>query len=175
MGGKVEVRGLEKVIQNMKDFTEKQKAHLDRSAALAANVLYEDVMAKVETVDEHDLNVLSHWFQYAGKDNEIKYIGAYSTKVGTDSGPHPDEFVHEQSGLLAQSVEQISERQGDKYIIAVGVRESKVPYIKYLIDGTTKMRSRDFLGHSWIEKQQVVLDIIKNGLTLDSARGGIVK
>jgi len=165
MGGRVEVRGLETVIANLRQMTERQKSHLDAACKLAAGILYETVMRKVEVVDEHDLIALSHFFA-VNKDGKTSYIGAYSTKMGTDSGPHPDEFVHIQGGLLYQSVEQVCERNGDKVIIAVGVREDKVPYIKYLIDGTSQMRPRDFLGHSWIEKKDVVLSIIKNALTV---------
>lgn len=176
MGGRVEVKGLETVISNMRQFTEKQKEKLDEAGKLAIGILYEDVMRKVEIVDADDLSALSHYFEYDGENGEVKYIGAYSIKMGQDSGPHPDEFVHIQGGLLFSSVEQVCEREGDKLIIAVGVREDKVPYIKYLIEGTTKMRPRDFLGHSWLEKKDVVLDIIKNALTVgDSARGGVVK
>lgn len=178
MGGRVDVKGLESVISNMKAFSQKQKERLDEAGKLAVGILYEDVMQKVQIVDEHDLNALSHYFAYDAGNGKVKYIGAYSTKMGADSGPHADEFTHIQGGQLYSSVEQVCEREGDKLIIAVGVREDKVPYIKYLIEGTSKMRPRDFLGHSWIEKKDVVLDIIKNALTVgdsNSARGGVVK
>lgn len=170
MGGKVEIRGLETIIGNMRAMTQAQIIQLEKAADLACGILYETVMRKVELSDEHDLSALSHYFSITAN-GKTEYIGAYSTKMGTDSGAHSDEFVHIQKGKLFSAVEQKVQRNGDKIIVSVGVDEAKCPYIKYLINGTSKMRPRDFLGHSWKEKKNACRAIIKNALITGTARG----
>ena len=174
MGGRVEVKGFETVIANLKSIPQRQKEHLEQSMNAAVLLLYETVMKKAELTD-HDLTQLSHYFYYVDDKGKQQYIGAYSTKMGEDSGPHPDEMVHIQGGQLYQNIEKLVKLDDDKAVIAVGVRESKVPYIKWLINGTGKMRPRDFLGHAWLECRDQVVAIIKSGLVPGrTSRGGNV-
>lgn len=175
MGGKVTVRNFETIIRNLNEIPVHEKERLQVAMEAAGTLLYEAVMRKAELVDEHDLNALSHYHVYTNEAGQTKYIGAYSTKLGPDGGPHPDELVHIQSGNLYRSIEKLIRLQDDKAIVAVGVSRDKVPYIEWLIDGTAKMRPRDFLGHAWLDVRAQVLQIIKNGLTPGrTSRRGIV-
>lgn len=64
----------------------------------------------------------------------------------------------------------------EKVIVAVGVDEAKVNYIGWLIDGTWKMRSRDFLGRSFAEEGRNVVITLKFGLVEGlGSRGGTRK
>lgn len=75
----------------------------------------------------------------------------YSTRKSKDSGPHPDYEVHSQSGTLQENIIKNWYSTNTMAGVEVGVLESDVPYIKYLIEGTAKMRPRDFISHSAIE------------------------
>lgn len=160
MGGKAELRGLESVIANMNAISGNVRRHLGKAVGQARDVLYSAVKEKASLADHSlkDLADLGH---------------PYSTRFATDSFVHPDEFVHTQSGRLVDNIEAISSIDGDIVTVACGVRESRVPYIGYLIDGTSKMRSRDFLGHAFQEKAELMLRIIKYGIVEGlGSRGG---
>ncbi len=158
MGGRVYVRGLENVIRNMEMVTPQLEQRLDAAAKLAADELEKTVkeFAQIEDHTLQDLADMGH---------------PYSTRFGTDSGPHPDEIVHRQSGKLYDNIEKVVRRSGRRLLIMCGVDENKVEYIKWLIDGSSIMRPRDFLGWSWLKCRGKVLGIIKSGLALGSRRG----
>jgi hypothetical protein len=160
MGGQAEVRGLATVISNMEAIPDRVRSHLAESAAFAGETLEKAVKdkASLECHDLSDLAELGH---------------PYSTRFPTDSFEHPDEFVHIQSGQLIANIEKIVAIQGDKVTIACGVSEAKVPYIGYLIDGTWKMRSRDFLGWAFQETVETIVRIVKYGIVKGlGSRGG---
>ena len=162
MGGKVEVRGFENVIANMRQLPGNVKIQLIESTNLAADVL-EKAVRKEAGLTDHSLKALAA-------------LGhPYSTKKGMDSGPHADELVHVQSGNLTKHIKRVAEVTDASAVAAAGVLESDVPYIKYLINGTTKMRPRDFLGHTWLAVRAVVVAIVKNGLTRSTSRKGNVR
>jgi len=72
--------------------------------------------------------------------------------------PHsPPYLIHTQSGKLLNAIGQRLEETKDKITIYVGVDEDKAPHVQYLIFGTEKMISRDFISGAFNE----VLDEIK--------------
>jgi HK97 gp10 family phage protein len=157
-GGTVIIRGLENVIRNMEQVTPELEQRLDAATKKAGDVLEKTVKEFAE-IEDHTLK-------------ELAEMGhPYSYNFSTDAGPHPDEIVHRQSGKLYDNIEKIVRRSGRRFIVACGVDENKVEYIKYLINGTSKMRSRDFLGWAWLKCRNEVLGIIKHGLALGSRRG----
>lgn len=66
------------------------------------------------------------------------------------ANPHdPPYLVHEQTGNLKSSIERTSSPKG--FRVSIGVDEDKVPYLPYLILGTSKMIARDFITESFNE------------------------
>ena len=121
-------------------------------------------MKEKAKLTDHSLAQLSHWLPYKDREGKQRYLGAYSKQAPMDFGPHPDEFVHQQSRLLYENIEKIVRMSDNKFLIAIGVDEKKVSYIKWLIGGTTKMRPRDFLGWAWKESRETVLKMVEYGL-----------
>lgn len=160
MAGKSDVRGLETVINNMNSLAPAVLSHLEMAVQEAGKELY-------ATVNEH-ISLTCHTLADLASENH-----PYSVVYGEDSFDTPDDFVHIQSGKLFASVELIAEIDKDSAVIAVGVSEAKVPYIGYLIDGTSKMRPRDFLGNAMKERRDDLLAIIKYGIVNGlGSRGG---
>lgn len=165
MGGRVTVRNLENVIKNMRDLVPQTMKELKSSMNFAGNTLQHAVQEKAKLTD-HSLKQLAEMgHPYAWKTGDAVKIGDRTMKAAsTDTAPHSDEFVHKQSGNLYDNIEKVVHLEENKALVAVGVNKEKVPYIGYLIDGTSKMRPRDFLGHAWLEVRETVLNIIKSGL-----------
>jgi HK97 gp10 family phage protein len=150
MAGKVEIRNLDLAINNIQNLSTKIiNKRLKPSATLACEELDKTVKEYAELTD-HSLAQLAAMGH------------PYSTKSG--GAPHPDEFVHQQSGTLYANIEKINEQDGNKLIVASGVSKSKVPYISFLINGTSKMRPRDFQGHAFQKCKDKMLAIIKSGM-----------
>lgn len=160
MGGRIEIRGVETVVKNMSELTDELKVEFEKSLKYVGGVLHKKVKEKAGLTDHtlEDLADLGH---------------PYSKRFPTDSGPHKDELVHKQGNLLSENIEKISIIKKDVIVMAVGVDEKKVPYIKYLIKGTSKMRPRDFLGHAWSENKDDLFKMLKAGLVkgVKSRRG----
>jgi hypothetical protein len=177
MGGYVTERNFEMVIKNMQNISPARSAKLLASMNVAGDVLENKVLEKAALTDHSlkDLAKMGHPYGY--KSGDSMKIGDKSKMTGsTDSGPHPDEFVHRQSSNLYNNIERVVELEGDRAIVAVGVDEKKVYYLPYLIHGTSKMRPRDFLGHAWVEVRETVIKIIKYGLTPNrGTRGGTTR
>jgi hypothetical protein len=96
---------------------------------------------KATLMDAMQLDVLPEWQAYIGLDDhslkDLAQLGhPYSTRYGTDSFVHPDEYVHIQSGDLLHSSH--IEDQGDA-VVLVNTSE----HYKYLRFGTSVMRMRD--------------------------------
>lgn len=160
MAGKAEIRGIQNVINSMGQLAPNVKTHLEKAVQQASKELY-------KTVNEHISLTCHSLEELAALDHP------YSTQYAQDSFEHPDDFVHIQSGKLFASVEVIGEMSGEVAVVAVGVDEKKVPYIGYLIDGTTKMRPRDFLGNAIKERKDDLITIIKYGIVAGlGSRGG---
>lgn len=162
MGGTVTVRNLDIVIVNIQSLSPANMSRLRSSLEQAGKVLEEGVRNHAQLMD-HSLKKLA----------EMGH--PYARRLPMDSGPHPDQMIHIQSGLLYKNVEKVVELSGNHALVAVGIDERKVPYIGYLIYGTSKMRPRDFLGFAWMERRAQVLAIIQFGLTPNlGTRGGTV-
>jgi HK97 gp10 family phage protein len=148
---------------------------LEAATGEAASRLYH-VVYRYASLKDHslaDLAKMGH--PYARKDSK-KSTDSVSIIKYKDSGPHPDYMVHAQSGNLAGNIKKKSGLMGNKAIAAVGVYEADVPYIKYLIFGTSKMRPRPFLQQAWIDVQADVRKIIMYALsTRVGSRGTIRK
>lgn len=162
MGGKVTARGLDAIIKNLNAIPVMQQQHINEAMKFAGEELESAVIAKA-SISDYTIAELAA----AGH--------PYAKRFGQDSASSPDEFINKQSGLLVNNIEKVINIRDDKSVIAVGVLESKVPYIGFLINGTSKMRPRDFLGHTWLEKRDKIVNIIKFGIVPGrTSRGGNV-
>lgn len=147
-------RGLENVINGLRSLSERNKTELMEAGMLVGSMMLEATRENANLTDhsQEDLDSLGH---------------PYSTRMGKDSGPHPDNQVHIQTGQLYESIEQDIIVTSSMIQISIGVDESKVPYISDLIDGTSVMRPRDFLTKTLHEQKSniyaTVMGVIPKG------------
>jgi len=81
---------------------------------------------------------------------------------GRSTLPHNNPLVHKVSGNLTSNVAIF---QGDrKDELRVGVEESNVPYVGYIVNGTSKMVARDFLSFSLLSVQKKLRKMIVKDL-----------
>lgn len=138
MAGSVKVTNLNNVLNNIKMMIDTNRMNCIKGVSLAGNLL-EVNMKKHASLTDHSLKDLADMGH------------PYSTRKSKDSGPHPDYEVHSQSGTLQENIIKNGYATNTMAGVEVGVLESDVPYIKYLIEGTVKMRPKDFISHSAIE------------------------
>lgn len=151
----VAVRGLERAISNMAQMSEQQVLRLRRAIEQAGETLHVAVREQAGLTD-HSLA-------------ELRRMGhPYAKRLAVDSGPHADDLVHKQSGNLYRSIEKETRLWSGGFRVAVGVKASAVPYIRYLLYGTSKMRPRNFLDAAGAK----VKDRILRQIQYSVARGG---
>lgn len=171
MGGRVFVQNQDLVIKGLRNLLPKEQQRLQAVSDYAINLLYARTMEKA-SLEDHTLEQLRNMgYPYA------KYFRSKEgvTPRAEDSGPHPDEFVHIQSGLLTQNIEKYVGIRDGKLVIMVAIHKSKVPYIHWLIEGTEVMRPRDFLGHTWKEVGPDIIALVKGGVQPGKGSRGTVK
>jgi HK97 gp10 family phage protein len=139
---RVVLKGLEKeVIASMKGKIKK-----------AAEVLQQRMVENASLTD-HSLK-------------QLEKLG-YPYAVNHPDNPHvPPHQVHKQSGKLVDNI-KIKETPGG---YSIGVSESDVPYVKWVIGGTKYMIARPFVEGSY---QEVKLEIGK--LMADGLKEGVDK
>lgn len=71
---------------------------------------------------------------------------------GRGRRPHNNPLVHKVSGNLTSNVNIFQGNRKDE--LKVGVRGVDVPYVGYIIHGTSKMIARDFLSFSLLSVQK---------------------
>jgi HK97 gp10 family phage protein len=165
MAGRAFVKGLNVVIKNMDNVPDNIIRDVEGAAKTALDLLE-------KKLTEH-VNLTCHSLE-----DLAKYEGhphPYSTRYKGEVGPHPDDFLHRQSGnLLANIEKKLTANKTTKHVIfGVGINEKKVKYIRHLTYGTSRMRPRDPLGNVWKDNKADVLRIIKYGLeaSVGSRRG----
>lgn len=77
---------------------------------------------------------------------------------GSSTLPHKKPLVHRVSGNLTGNVRIFPGDRKDE--LRVGVEESEVPYVGYIINGTSKMVARDFLSFSLLSVQRKLRKLI---------------
>lgn len=143
-------KGLDNVIASLRMMADKERSKLLEAGSIIGATLLITARENAGMTDhsQEDLDK---------KDNP------YSTSHGKDSGPHPDYQVHIQTGLLYESIEQDIIVTPDRVMISVGVSEDEVPYISSLVEGTSKMRPRDFLTET-LHQEKKNLGVIIGGV-----------
>jgi hypothetical protein len=161
MGGRIEMRNLDVVLRNITNLpAEIVKEKIGPAAGKVSEELDKTIKKYAELTDHSldDLARMGHPYARYIRNGSGKIVGMKSE----DSGPHPDEFVHKQSGTLYNNIEKVIDESKAEHIrILGGVSKSKVPYIDYLLDGTSKMRSRDFEGHAFQECKDKLVSTLK--------------
>ncbi len=85
-------------------------------------------------------------------DHTLKDLAAmgHPYSVRNPANPHdPPYLIHEQTGDLKNQIEITESPKG--FSLTVGVDGDKVPYLPYLIHGTSKMIPRNFISESYRE------------------------
>lgn len=141
--------GLAGILENIMLMGEKEKGKLVEAASIVGSKLLIATRENAGLTDhsQEDLDLLGN---------------PYSRKGGVNSGPHPDYQVHIQTGLLYENIEQEITVTPDRIMVSVGVDETTVPYISDLIDGTSKMRPRDFLTETLNQNKEKLGLIVAN-------------
>lgn len=144
----VEVRGLEEILRNMQQIPiiEAQKANenLRVSGGIVEAAVLEHASLTDYTLEE--LADMGHPF---------------SRRFSTDSGPAPDNIVRIQTGLLFDNIRKEEHMTKTVSTVEIGVKESDVPYISDLINGTRLMRPRNFIGAAWDSVEELVKGIMQ--------------
>lgn len=144
------IEGLNTVLANIRNIIPAEVAKMNARIANAGNI--------VETVVKEQASLTDHTLK------QLAEMGhPYSTRYPVDSGPHPDAFVHKQSGMLYNNIEKEEDLNDTYSTVAVGVSEEKVPYVRDLITGTSRQRPRNFLGGAFRDHLDEIAAVIKGG------------
>lgn len=92
--------------------------------------------------------------------DDLKKIG-HPYKPGETSPHKPSWLVHKQTGDLADNIEVTKRKTGKGVSFDIGIDSQKVPHINYIILGTEKMVSRDFVGGTWQEEKENTIAILR--------------
>lgn len=146
MGARIE--GLNDVIANIRNIIPTETRRMNEKL-VTAGILVETAVKEQASLTDHtleDLALMGH---------------PYSRRYPTDSGPHPDKMVHKQSGLLYANIEKNENINVVHSSVEVGVNEQNVPYIEDLINGTSKMRPRNFIGTAFHENIDEIIALLQ--------------
>lgn len=140
------VEGLNAVISNIRNIIPKETTKMNARLSAAGAVVEKSVKNHASLTDHSlaDLAAMGH---------------PYSKRYPADSGPHPDNEVHNQSGTLLAAVEKVEDLNQIHSTIEVGVREENVPYIEALIAGKGRQRPRNFIGKGFRDSLDEVAGI----------------
>jgi len=141
----VTVNNLDGVINSLQGLPTKIANNLEDTINECADILYEELY-KDCTLAEVDLKEMD-----------------YPYKTGT--APDMPE-IHEVTGKLASSIQKIANVTGMVGTFSVFIDEGKVPYIKFIVDGTSKMVPRPIFTYVWNRVSSTVLEKIKAGLVI---------
>jgi len=146
----VKIEGLDSVLANIRNIIPAETAKMNARLALAGGIVESNVKQHASETDHSlaDLAAMGH---------------PYSRRYSAGAAPHPDDVVHQQSGTLYANIEKSQDLNAIHSTVAVGVDESKVPYIGDLITGTSKMRPRNFLGGAFRESLGDVITTTQGG------------
>ena len=128
------------------EFTDAFRKSTHKTLKQMARLVKKEVKKNTSVVDDHTPD----WLKRAGH-----------PYAGRPPLPHRVAKVHKVSGNLTENVEVFQgARRGE---VRVGVLQRKVPYVGYIVHGTAKMISRDFLSYSLLSvKKKLKKIMIKN-------------
>ncbi|MBU2701178.1 hypothetical protein Ga0466249_002292 [Sporomusaceae bacterium BoRhaA] len=130
------LEGLQSVLANIRAIIPVETGKMNARLAISGTIV-EDSVKNHAAMTDHTLKQLADMGH------------PYSKRYSVDSGPHPDNAVHSQSGTLLANIEKSENLNMVQSTVEVGVQEDKVPYIGDLITGTSKQRPRNFIGEGF--------------------------
>lgn len=126
------------------EFTENFRKTTTKTLEEMAKLVEKEVKKNTSIQDKHTpLWLKRHGHPYAGR----------------PPLPHRKPLVHKVSGNLTDNVDTFPGKRKDE--LRVGVLEENVPYVGYIINGTSKMIARDFLSFSLLSVRKKLKKIIK--------------
>jgi hypothetical protein len=128
------------------EFTKNFRKTTEKTLWEMAELVKKEVKKNTSVVDEHTpLWLKRHNHPYAGR----------------PPFPHKSPLVHKVSGDLTSNVKIFKGSRKDE--LKVGVLEVEVPYVKWVVRGSSKMIARDFLSFSLLSvKDKLKRRIIKD-------------
>lgn len=166
--GNVYTKNFDVLIENISALSEKGLTKLEIVANEITDEIQNELLKNIAVEDEHTLSVLAemgHPYatgEYANiSDKSISREG----KVGSIALPHAEPLIHKQSGRLSEGVKKLTIVNGNRVIMAAYVNESEVPYIKYLVYGTSKMIPRPVFVYTWNKIRDRIITRLKYGLS----------
>lgn len=138
------IEGISTVLQNIRNIIPTETTRMNARLATAGAIM-ETAIKDQASLTDHTLKQLADMGH------------PYSTRYAVDSGPHPDNMVHTQSGTLLANIEKNQDLNMVRSTVEVGVSEDQVPYIGDLITGTSKMRPRNFIGAGFNQSLDAVV------------------
>lgn len=144
----VEVKGLDTILQNMKMIPVIEAAKANDNLRFCGNLVEASMLEHAQHTDHtlEDLAMMGH---------------PYSRRFGTDTGPHPDNEVHIQTGLLFDNIKKEESLTQTISTVEIGVSEADVEYIPDLINGTRLMRPRNFIGAAFDAVEATVKGVMQ--------------
>ena len=135
-------------------FTDNFRKGSEKTVKQMAKLVKKEVEKNAGVEDEHTPNWLKR---------QRHPYGIGTPKSGKSRGPvpHKEPLVHKVTGNLSDNVEIFAGNRKDE--LSVGVDEDKVPYVVWVVDGSTKMIARDFLAYSLLNVRKKLRKlVIKN-------------
>ena len=163
-------QGIDIIIANLNELKNKAKEQLQEVAKEVMEIIYLEVFKNCN-LDDHTLKELARLgHPYALHEGTYSDIKGHRLNVKAihEYNLHPAYMIHKQSGHLQQNIKKLIVLDEAKITIKVGISEEDVPYIAYLINGTSKMIPRPLFEYinrvympEWKEK---FIKAIKYGL-----------
>lgn len=146
------VRGIRELIVRMGSLTAQAHQQIERNVTEATTIL-EQAVRKNASLTDHSLEALRKMGH--------PYARRAPQRIHT-----PTWLVHKQSGRLLDAVFQQRVSTATHIRGIVGIDEGQAPHARYVVYGTSKMVSRDFLGKTLQTERKKLIKIISTGINL---------
>lgn len=163
------LKNFDKVIANIQTLKSNAVKRLRRTSEELTEYMYNELMKDIAVEDGHtlkELKKMGHPYGFKGGEYQSLETGVTSRnkEISRESLPHAEPIIHKQGGRLASNVKKITFISSTKIIMRTYVDEKSVPYIKWLVHGSTKMVARPVFIYTWQRIRKECLTRLKYGL-----------
>jgi len=157
----VKLKGFTKVLINLTSIPDKILIEMQKDAGKITAYMEEELKTDIakEGFDYEELRKMGHPYGKGDRGDR---------KPARQSVPYSVPIIQTQSGHLKSKIKCKTELSKTKGKLTVYVHKADVPYIDYLIDGTSKMVGRNVFGYTWKRIKHKCLNdfkkIINNGI-----------
>jgi hypothetical protein len=144
------IHGLEQVVSNLNSSIQNICECLERNIEKATRSLRDKI--------HENISLTCHSLR------ELRRMGHPYARRRPRNPHSPGYLIHLQSGELRKSLYFGFAKEREEIQGWVGLDESRAPYARFLLLGTSKMIPRDVLGGSLMEKREELFEIMKEGL-----------